>query len=210
VRLPGLAIRNFEWRRCFRAWRGGSAPGTDANTFVGSTRGLFNNQLNIPPVLARLGGGAAVPRSHNFLPVHREKGFAFDFKMAKPGLNAETDDACSLVANAPCSGIQSGDYLVWQANWNGARNCHFNQRVYGLKKNATFFIFPLDIVYLRYTISRVKTKCPRTRPIPIRLTAFTTNRLDAAARRLSSNRAAVIRLAIHQLLPDIEAGRWES
>jgi predicted transcriptional regulator len=54
---------------------------------------------------------------------------------------------------------------------------------------------------------RVKVKKPRTKPVPIRLDHATTGRLDLAAKRLSSNRAAVIRLAIHQMLPDIEAGQ---
>jgi len=35
----------------------------------------------------------------------------------------------------------------------------------------------------------------------------TTDRLDRAATRLASNRTAVIRLAILQILPDIEAGQ---
>jgi len=47
---------------------------------------------------------------------------------------------------------------------------------------------------------------PRTKPVPIRLDKETRRRLDDAARKLSSKRAAVVRLAIHQLLPDIEAG----
>jgi len=48
---------------------------------------------------------------------------------------------------------------------------------------------------------------PKTKPVPIRLDQADRDRLDIAATKLSSNRAAVIRLAIHQLLPDIEAGR---
>ena len=45
-----------------------------------------------------------------------------------------------------------------------------------------------------------------TKPVPIRLDQQSRDRLDRAAKKLSSNRAAVVRLAIFQLLPDIEAG----
>jgi len=45
-----------------------------------------------------------------------------------------------------------------------------------------------------------------TKPVPIRLNKSQCDRLDSAARKLSSNRAAVVRLAIHQLLPEIESG----
>jgi hypothetical protein len=51
---------------------------------------------------------------------------------------------------------------------------------------------------------RVKKK---TRTIPIRMDDLTADRLDSAAGRLSSTRAAVVRLAIFQLLPQVEAGR---
>lgn len=53
----------------------------------------------------------------------------------------------------------------------------------------------------------MKVKKEKTTPIPVRFTQRATDRIDRAAGRLSSNRAAVIRLAIEQLLPDIEAGR---
>lgn len=45
-----------------------------------------------------------------------------------------------------------------------------------------------------------------TRPIPVRLSGRLTQRLDGVARRLACPRAVVIRLAIHQILPEIEAG----
>ena len=45
-----------------------------------------------------------------------------------------------------------------------------------------------------------------TKPVPVRLNKTQCDRIDSAAKKLSSNRAGVIRLAIHQLLPDIEAG----
>jgi predicted DNA-binding protein len=45
-----------------------------------------------------------------------------------------------------------------------------------------------------------------TKPVPVRLNAESRDRLDSAAKKLSSNRASVIRLAIQQLLPAIEAG----
>ncbi len=45
-----------------------------------------------------------------------------------------------------------------------------------------------------------------TKPVPIRLDQDSRDRLDSAAIKLSSNRAGVIRLAILQLLPEIEAG----
>lgn len=46
----------------------------------------------------------------------------------------------------------------------------------------------------------------RTKPIPIRMDAVLRSRLDRAAKRLSSNRASVIRLAIRQILPEVESG----
>lgn len=45
-----------------------------------------------------------------------------------------------------------------------------------------------------------------TKPVPVRFNKVTRNRLDNAAKKLSSNRAAIVRLAVHQLLPEIEAG----
>ena len=53
----------------------------------------------------------------------------------------------------------------------------------------------------------MKQREPKTKPIPVRLNRDTRVQLDSAARRLASNRACVIRLAIYQLLPDVEAGR---
>lgn len=50
------------------------------------------------------------------------------------------------------------------------------------------------------------TPAQPTRPIPVRLSGPTTRRLDGVARRLACPRAVVIRLAIHQILPEIEAG----
>lgn len=46
----------------------------------------------------------------------------------------------------------------------------------------------------------------QTRPVPIRLAPEIRGRLDTAAKRLASNRSAVIRLAIFQMLPEIESG----
>jgi len=53
----------------------------------------------------------------------------------------------------------------------------------------------------------VNSKTEKTKPIPVRLSDLTRGRLDKAAKRLSSTRAGVIRFAISQLLPDVEAGR---
>lgn len=50
------------------------------------------------------------------------------------------------------------------------------------------------------------TKKQPTKPVPIRMDKDQRDRLDSAAKKLSSNRAAVVRLAIQQLLPEIEAG----
>ena len=46
----------------------------------------------------------------------------------------------------------------------------------------------------------------KTRTIPIRMDDYTKGRIDRAALRMASNRTAVIRLAILQILPEIEAG----
>lgn len=48
---------------------------------------------------------------------------------------------------------------------------------------------------------------PKTKPIPIRLDDNTKARLDRAAKRLGSNRSAIIRFAILNQLPPIERGR---
>jgi|GEM_PF-6246114 len=53
----------------------------------------------------------------------------------------------------------------------------------------------------------MKLKKEPTKPIPVRLTKRSTDRIDRAAGKLSTNRASIIRLAVEQLLPDIEAGR---
>jgi len=45
-----------------------------------------------------------------------------------------------------------------------------------------------------------------TKPVPIRLNQHSRDRLDRAVKKLSSNRAAVVRLAIDQFLPQVEAG----
>jgi predicted DNA-binding protein len=47
----------------------------------------------------------------------------------------------------------------------------------------------------------------KTKPIPVRLPQPTCDRLDAAAGKLCSTRAGIMRLAITQILPDLEAGR---
>lgn len=46
----------------------------------------------------------------------------------------------------------------------------------------------------------------RTRPIPVRLDAETTRRVDQASRRLGSNKSSVIRLALLTQLEAIESG----
>lgn len=45
-----------------------------------------------------------------------------------------------------------------------------------------------------------------TKPVPVRLDKNSRDRLDAAVKKLSSNRASVMRLAIDRFLPEIEAG----
>lgn len=46
----------------------------------------------------------------------------------------------------------------------------------------------------------------KTKPVPIRIDARTDERLRRAAKKMGSNRASVIRFAIINQLPDIEAG----
>jgi predicted transcriptional regulator len=57
-------------------------------------------------------------------------------------------------------------------------------------------------------MKRMKHKStPTTRPIPVRLHGETCDRLDKVAQMLCANRALIMRLAITQILPDLEAGR---
>lgn len=57
-------------------------------------------------------------------------------------------------------------------------------------------------------MTEMETRTPsKTKPIPVRLDKDTRTRVDAAAKKMASNRAAIIRLAIVLLLPDIEAGK---
>lgn len=51
-----------------------------------------------------------------------------------------------------------------------------------------------------------EAKKEQTKPVPVRFDETTRARLGRAAKKLSSNRAAVVRLAVYQLLPEIEAG----
>jgi hypothetical protein len=46
----------------------------------------------------------------------------------------------------------------------------------------------------------------KARPIPVRFNLLTASRLTAAAKKIASNRAVIIRLAVLQVLPEIEAG----
>lgn len=47
----------------------------------------------------------------------------------------------------------------------------------------------------------------KTRPVPIRLSKEMRTRLDSAAARFCTTRSGILRLAIDQLLPDLELGR---
>jgi len=47
----------------------------------------------------------------------------------------------------------------------------------------------------------------KTKPIPVRLDPKTCARLDSAAEAIGGNRSTIVRLAILNQLPDIEAGR---
>lgn len=48
---------------------------------------------------------------------------------------------------------------------------------------------------------------PKTKSVPIRMDSATLNRLDTAAKHLANTRAGVIRMAILQVLDEIEAGQ---
>jgi predicted DNA-binding protein len=52
----------------------------------------------------------------------------------------------------------------------------------------------------------IRTMKPKKVPVMIKMEVELIKRLDGAGRRMGSNRAAVVRLAILQLLPQIEAG----
>jgi predicted DNA-binding protein len=49
----------------------------------------------------------------------------------------------------------------------------------------------------------------KTKPVPIRIDALTIARLDKAAKHLASSRAALIRMAILQILAEIESGQMK-
>jgi predicted DNA-binding protein len=46
---------------------------------------------------------------------------------------------------------------------------------------------------------------PKTKSVPIRMDSATLNRLDTAAKHLANSRAGIIRMAILQVLDEIEA-----
>ncbi len=49
---------------------------------------------------------------------------------------------------------------------------------------------------------------PKTRPIPVRFRAEEIRRLNSANKRMGlDNRSAIVRLAVHIVLPQIEAGQ---
>ena len=48
---------------------------------------------------------------------------------------------------------------------------------------------------------------PPTKPVPIRFTAETQSRIERASKKMAINRASIVRMAVHALLPQIEAGQ---
>ena len=77
-----------------------------------------------------------------------------------------------------------------------------NQR-YAMQKKSKDFCC---VAYHWYAIVSAMIVKRKTRTIPIRMDDYTKGRIDRAALRMASNRTAVIRLAILQILPEIEAG----
>lgn len=127
------------------------------------------------------------------------------FEVAEEGVDEEFDEGRARDAGFEGYGVQAGDDFIGQPNRDCVTLRHWE---WYTKQFSQFQFYFVDYVYHWYTITHVSEKSnPRTRPVPIRLDERTRERLEKAARRLTSTRAGVIRLAIVQFLPDVEAGQ---
>lgn len=125
--------------------------------------------------------------------------------LVQKGHYKEADQSCAICPDPFSRAVETRNHLLVKPHRDGFRLGHSVFRISFFASRHAFFFHLSYIIDIQLDLIPLMTR-RKTTPVPVRLDDATRARLRRAGKRLGATESAMIRFAILNQLPAVEAG----